>query len=628
MFTCFQKGFRHLDTVVKPAPRANMRWLWRYVMKYRAAAYGSIITGFIGGLTAALEPYVIGLIIDHVRYGFTPAAQPVPLNTLYDFIRVQTAPGMIVRDIAMLIGFAIITVIAFIFQRNYSGTIAYSVLFDIRRDIFDNLLTLEQGFYHRHAPGDLISRMYSDLDTAWRLLVMGFTRFGSAFFTLIATFVLLATVNLPLTVIVFVVLTISTAFQMYAGKSLAPVYEKVQDQAGDLSALVQDAFSGIQTIKTFGRESGVNRRYAEENAEYRRRWLFFKRRNEPVGMLPNMISQLAAGVVVLFGGVLALNGQLSLGNFTQFLLYLGMISNVLLQLGTIYQRYQQTRGALVRITPLLQPATISSTPDAKSLPEARGEIVFDHVTVQLDGTRVLDDVSLHIPAGQVTALVGATGSGKTLLVNLLARVLDPTSGRVLVDGVDVKALQLDELRQHIAYVPQSTFLFSTTLAENVHMNRPGVGEEQLQKAVTMSRLSNDLPQLPQGMQTLVGEKGVMLSGGQKQRVAIARAIVRDPAILVLDDALSSVDTRTAADILAELRHVVASRTSLIIAHRIATVKDADHIVVMADGRIVEQGTHHALIAKNGAYARMVERELKDDTQTDEIEEVSAHVRKA
>lgn len=609
-------------------PQANMRWLWRYVMKYRVAAYGSILTGFIGGLTAALEPYVIGLIVDHARYGFTPAAQPHPFNLLYDLIRVTTAPGMIIRDIGMLIGFGVITVIAFVFQRNYSGTVAYSALYDIRRDLFENLLALEQDFYHRHAVGDLISRMYSDLDTVWRLLVMGFTRFGSAFFNLIATFVLLGMVNLPLTILVFIILIISTSFQMYAGKSLAPVYEKVQDQAGELSALVQDAFSGIQTIKTFGRESGINRRYAEENAEYRRRWLFFKRRNEPVGMLPNMISQLAAGVVVVFGGILALNGQLTLGNFTQFLLYLGMISNVLLQLGTIYQRYQQTRGALARITPVLQRARITSAPDAIPMPEARGDITFDHVTVETDGVRLIDDVTLHIPAGQVTALVGATGCGKTLLVNLLARVLDVTEGRVLIDGKDARALNLADLRQHIAYVPQSTFLFSATLADNVKMGRPETSDEELMRAARISRLSNDLPQLPHGMETLVGEKGVMLSGGQKQRVAIARAIVRDPAILVLDDALSSVDTRTAADILGDLRHVLKSRTSLIIAHRIATVKDADHIVVMMDGRIVEQGTHADLIARDGAYARMVERELKQDDGDRESEKENANVREA
>jgi len=600
-----------------------MRWLWSYVMRYRGAVIGSLVSGFIGGITAALEPYVIGMIVDHVRYGFTPSTEAYPISVFYDFIRTRSAPGMILRDIAMLIGFGIITVIAFTYQRNFSGTVAYSALYDIRRDLFDNLLRLQQSFYHHHAAGDLISRMHSDLDTAWRLLVMGFTRFGSAFFTLIATFVLLGSINIMLTLIVFLVLSVSTFFQIRAGRSLVKVYEQVQEQAGTLSALVQDSFSGIQTIKTFGRESGVNRRYAEENAEYRRRWLFFKRRNEPIGMLPNMISQLAAGIVVLFGGVLTLNGQLTLGNFTQFLLYLGMISSVLLHLGTIYQRYQQTRGALVRITPLLQPAAIADAPDAQPLPAARGDITFDHVTVELDGTRILDDLSLHIPAGQVVALVGATGSGKTLLVSLLSRVLDPTVGRVLIDGHDVRSLRLADLRQQIAYVPQSTFLFSQTLAENVKMGKPDIGAEALEQAVVISRLSNDLPQLPNGMETLVGEKGVMLSGGQKQRVAIARALVRDPAILVLDDALSSVDTQTAADILGELRHVLRTRTSLIIAHRIATVKDADRIIVIAEGRIIADGTHESLIAEHGLYARMVERELKEDAHKE-----GEHVREA
>lgn len=293
-----------------------------------------------------------------------------------------------------------------------------------------------------------------------------------------------------------------------------------------------------------------------------------------------------------------------------------MISNVLLQLGTIYQRYQQTKGALVRITPLLQPAAITSLPDAKPMMNPRGDITFDHVTVETDGVRLIDDVSLHIPPGQVTALVGATGCGKTLLVNLLARVLDVTDGRVLIDGADVRTLRLEELRQHIAYVPQSTFLFSSTLAENVKMGKPGISDDDFMKAVNISRLSNDLAQLPHGIDTLVGEKGVMLSGGQKQRVAIARSIVRNPVILILDDALSSVDTRTAGDILSDLRTVLRSRTSLIIAHRIATVKDADHIVVMAEGRIVEQGTHTQLIANNGFYARMVERELKQEDSSE------------
>ncbi|MBN8593695.1 MAG: ABC transporter ATP-binding protein [Anaerolineae bacterium] len=574
-------------------PVADMRWLQGYVLRYRWAALWALLCGAIGGLAAAIEPYLVALIVDRLEQG-------VVLEDLVNY-------GI------LMIGAAIVAVIAFFGQRYYSGQVAYFASYDIRRDLFENLLLLDQAFFRANPTGDLISRMYIDLDMIWRLLTIGFTRFSSAFVTLIVALVLLGTVSPSLTLVVFIVLFVSTAFQVWAGLALSPVFERVQDQAGNLSTLVQDAFSGIQTIKTYAQESGVARAFARENAEYRRRWLYFKRRNEPVGMLPNMISELTAGVVVVVGGVFTLQGTLTLGDFVQFLIYLAMISTVLLQLGTIYQRYQQTRGALTRLTLLLQRPQIKDSDQREPTVTPCGEIRFEKVGVREGDKWLLQDINLTIAAGQTIALVGPTGCGKSLLVNLLARVSDPDEGRILIDGRDIRTIPLNELRAMLAFVPQSTFLFSQPVHANIRMGSATITDDDLTEAIHISRLSNDLPQLPQGLDTLVGEKGVMLSGGQKQRVAIARALVREPVILVLDDALSSVDTRTSADILADLRQVLRSRTSIIIAHRMATVKDADFIVVMESGHVVESGSHAQLVERGGLYSAMVSRELSQET---------------
>lgn len=581
------------ENIVKRPQEADIRWLWSFVMRHRFAAIMAIVSGGVGGITMALEPYLVGVIVD---------------GLLEDGVVMSD----ILRGIRLLFGLAIFTVIMFYAQRHYSGQVAYSVHYDIRKTVFENMVTLDNDFYKKYATGDLISRMFTDLNWVWRLLALGFNRGGNAISGFFMSVIILSLINPQLTALVVITLTISTAIQMRAGLFLVPISERVQDQAGNISALVQDSVSGIQTIKTFGREEHLGQKFMKENQEYRRRWLFFKRRNEPVGMIPQMIIYLTTGMVLLIGGRMVIQGTMTVGNLAGFILYLNLIRRMLLMLGTTYQRYVQTQGAMQRITPLLQAPGIADAPDAVELAQSDGNVSFKNVTLIEEGNRLLDNINLEIPGGSVVGLVGATGSGKSVLVNLLSRVSDVDDGRVLIDGHDVRQIKLTDLRRNIAYVPQETFLFSQPLHENVRMGQDTITDEDLERAIHISRVSNDLEQMPDGLDTLVGEKGVMLSGGQKQRVAIARAIARNPSIMVLDDALSAVDTKTAAEILTSLRTVLNTRTSIIIAQRMATIKDCDFIVVMAHGKIAEKGTHNELIESGGIYASMVAREAQQE----------------
>ena len=535
-------------------------------------------------------------------------------------------------------------------QRLFVAGGAYLVEFDIRSALFRRLLSLDQGFYGKAHTGDLMTRVTNDLSSVRQFLGPGVNSLMTATLFISAAGTLLFLTNATLALLVMVLLPIITVLFIVIGGRMRRIFRNVQDQFGDISTRAQENFSGIRTIKAYAQEQAEIEVFREENEHYRAMNVRYVLLSGLLWPSIAVVMGVTGAVVLLVGGRFVASGTMTLGDLVLFNTYLAVLAWPMINLGWTVNLYQQAAASMGRIAEVLhrQPDIVSPD-DAPDHIAIAGTIEFRDVGIRFEhaladeqrttnderesvvssrlsvaaahpsltmghGLRttdgwVLRHISFTVPRGSSLAIVGATGVGKTTLVNLLARVRDPDEGQVLIDGNDIRTLPLEDLRHAIGYVPQDTFLFSVPLRENITFGRPDAAEEEIDRAVTLSRLSNDLNQFPQGLDTLIGERGVTLSGGQKQRTAIARAVLRDPAILVLDDALSSVDTHTAAEILAGLREVMQDRTSIIIAQRIATVKDADRTIVLHNGRIVEQGTHRDLLNQGGRYAAMYRREL-------------------
>jgi ATP-binding cassette, subfamily B, multidrug efflux pump len=506
---------------------------------------------------------------------------------------------------------------------------SHLVEYDMRAALFERLMLLDQGFYSAMHTGDLMTRVTNDLSSVRQVIGPGLNSLMGAGLLIIASAALMLFANPMLALLVLLLLPVVSILFIVIGRRMQRIFRSVQDQFGQISTRAQENFSGIRTIKAYAQEAAEIDVFHGENERYR---LLSMRYVLLSGLLWPAIG-LALGtigaLVLLVGGQQVAAGTMTIGDLVLFNTYIAQLGWPMIALGWTVDLYQQAAASIVRITEVLgrKPA-ISSPASAPASLTVRGGIEFRNVGIKYQHSEaahnhgstpaisdsrtpdwVVRHISFQIPAGGSLAIVGATGVGKTTLVNLLARVRDPDEGQIFLDGVDLRALPLDQLRQAIGYVPQDTFLFSVPIRENVAFGHPDATESAITHALEVSRLSNDLSQFPQGIDTLIGERGVTLSGGQKQRTAIARAILRDPQILVLDDALSSVDTHTAAEILAGLRTVMHGRTSIIIAQRIATVKDADQAIVLHDGQIAEQGSHRSLIEQNGRYAAMYRREL-------------------
>ena len=533
--------------------------------------------------------------------------------------------------------------------------ISRDIEFDLRNDLFAHLERLSYPYYQRNRTGDIMARATNDLNAVRMLLGPAIMYSANTIVFTAGALAFMLAISPRLTLIAFLPLPVASVIIQYFGRRIHERFERIQAMFSDISARAQENFSGARVIRAYVQEQAEIAAFESANREYIRRSLGLVRL---MGMLwPTLELMLGAAVVIVlwYGGRQVLLGAMNVGDFVAFNTYMAQLMWPVIALGWVINIFQRGTASLGRINEIFltkpeiadEVEVIGSSGDrvigsseiarsthaiiagsgndtsavqmARSLngPITRslgllGEIEFRNLTFSYNGLPVLDGVSLHIPAGSSLAIVGPTGSGKTTLVNLIPRIYDAEPGSVLVDGRPIRQFSLETLRHNIGFVPQETFLFSDTIRENIAFGVPDASLDDIKSAAEAANIAPDIEAFPEGYNTTVGERGITLSGGQKQRTAIARALLRSPRILILDDALSSVDTHTEDKILNHLRQIMVGRTTIFISHRVSTVRNADRIAVLHQGRIVELGTHDELIARNGYYTDLYNKQLLEE----------------
>ncbi len=566
------------------------RRFWSYVRRYNRAyliGYGAALASIV---VAQLSPWVLKFAIDAIRHA-------APMSRLSEYA-------------AALLMLALAEGAASYVMRTQILAAAQRIEADLREDYLAHLQRLHTGFFQTIRTGDLMARAVNDIRAVQRFAGVGLMRSVHTVVMLVVSVAFMLAISQRLTLWTMVILPLVPLLFLALGREIHARFDRVQAQFSALSTAAQENFSGIRVVKAFAQEDAARARFREENEKVVQTNLGLARIQGALWPAIGLILGIAAVVLLWQGGGEVVHGRITLGQMVQFSYYLTRLSFPMIALGWVTNLWQQGRASMDRLDEIFNtPPQIRDSRDPVILRAPRGEIEFRNVTVAYNGTPVLRNISLRIPAGRTVAVVGSTGAGKSTLVHLIPRLSDPTEGQVLVDGYDVRKISLASLRRAIGFVPQETFLFSDTIEQNIALGVDSGDGQRVVEAAEISRIDEEVREFPHKYGTIVGERGVTLSGGQKQRTALARAVIRDPRILILDDALSSVDSQTEAEILGRLRGIFASRTSILISHRISTIREADWIVVLSDGRIAEQGTHDSLLALGGVYAELYEKQL-------------------
>jgi ATP-binding cassette subfamily B protein len=482
---------------------------------------------------------------------------------------------------------------------------------EVRDDLFAKYLELSADFHDVHKTGDLMALVTNDLEAVRQSLGDGLLMISDFFIMTTFTLIAMLRFNRVLTLLALIPLALIALIVTRAGPLVFKLFKRVQDAFSALTDYVEEAMTGMRIIKVFTREKDVARGLRVKAMDMQRRDIHLIRVWGVAGPLIDFLGAISVLVLLCYGGILATRGTFTIGGLVAFNTYIGMLAWPMTALGQAINLFQRGQASTARINDILdQSSTIQEPPDAVSIDEElHGDVVFDHVTFEREGHKILNDISFHIAPGEKIGVIGPIGSGKTTIVALLTRAYDPSAGKVLVDGVDVRQYRLKDLRRAIGVVTQDVFLFSDSLEENINVTDLPVGEEEIQEATKQSDIYKNISEFEEEFRTIVGERGVTLSGGEKQRVTIARAFLKRPRILILDDALSSVDADTEKHILDNIADFKSRPTTIVISNRISALRQMDRILVLNAGHLVEEGTHSALLRKHDWYWRVFRRQL-------------------